>query len=211
VSGTTVNALSAGTSTITATYATASGAFSAFVSAATATVSSMSLSYGGNTLTGQTGATSAGSLFVAFSDGTSFANAISAFSPLFALVGFNSSDTAFVTVSATGVASLVNNSWRFAVLTAFSKCNGVVGTYSMAGNLAPANYDTKLGSITGLTFAPQSNGLTVDATVRVQVSTSPLTTYQVWIFYNSAVFGPPTIAKAVAGPLVPSLSRLVIL
>jgi len=86
------------------------------------------------------------------------------------------------------------------VLTAFSKCNGVVGTYSMAGNLAPANYDTKLGSITGLTFAPRSNGQTVDATVRVQVSTSPLTTYQVWIFYNSAVFGPPTIAKGSGWP-----------
>jgi len=76
-----------------------------------------------------------------------------------------------------------------------------VGTFGLAGNLAPVNYDTKLGSSTGLTFAPRSAGQTVDATIRVQVSSSPLTTYQVWIFYNSAVFGPPTIAKGSGWPI----------
>ncbi len=65
----------------------------------------------------------------------------------------------------------------------------------MAGNLAPLNYDTKLGSISGLTFAPASNAQTVDASIRVQISSSPLITYQLWLFYNNAVFGAPFIAK----------------
>ena len=40
----------------------------------------------------------------------------------------------------------------------------------------------------------------MDASVRVQVSSSPLTTYQLWLFYNSAVFGTPTIVKGSGWP-----------
>jgi hypothetical protein len=196
VSGTSVTALSPGSAAITATYATATGIFTAYVSAAATSITSVTLSYGANTLSGQTGASSAGSVAVSFADGTSFANAVASFSPLSALLGFNSSDPTFVAVSAFGVASLVNNSWAFAVLTAFSKCpDGHSSSFSMAGNLAPVSFDTKLGSSSGLTFPAKSNGQTVDASVYVQVASSPLTTYQLWLFYNQSVFGSPTIVK----------------
>jgi hypothetical protein len=201
VTGTTVNSLSAGISTITATYATATGLFIAYVNASGVGITAMTLTYGSSTLSGQTGATSAGAVSVTFSDGTNFANAVTSFSPLTALLGFNSSDPLFVTVSATGVASLVNNSWRLATLTAFSKCSDRrTSSYNMAGNLAAATYDTKLGSTTGLTFAAKTNGQTVDATLRVQVGASAMTTYQVWVFYNSLVFSNPTITKGAGWP-----------
>ena len=202
VSGTTVNALSRGTSVITAAYASATGMFTAWVNSTAVTVTSMTLSYPSSTLSGQTGATLAGSLQVTFNDGTMFTNAISSFSPLSALVGFNSSDPAFVTVSASGLAGLVNNSWRFATLTAYSNCNdGHSSTFSIAGNLAAVNYDTKLGSTTGLTFPPAASSGSVDMSIKVQVSTSPLTTYQVWLFYNSAIFGAPSITKGSGWPV----------
>ena len=197
VSGTTVTALTSGNSVITATYATASGNFTAYVSAAGVSVTAMSLTYASSTLTGQTGTTSAGTLSVTFSDGTSFPNVIASPPfPLSTLIGFNSSDPAFVTVSPSGVAGLVNNSWRFAVLTAFSQCgDGRTSSFSMAGNLAASYPDTKLGATSGLTFPAASNGGTVTTNVQVQVSGSPLTTYQMWLFYNNAVFGNPTITK----------------
>jgi hypothetical protein len=200
ITGTTVNSLSAGISVISATFATASGFFIAYVNATGVDITAMSLTYSSATLSGPTGATSAGSVSVTFSDGTGFANAVASFSPLSALLGFNSSDPLFVSVSSTGVASLVNNSWQLATLTAFSKCmDGRTSSYSMAGNLAPATYDTKLGSTSGLTFPAKTNGQTVDATLRVRVGGTPMTTYQVWIFYNNLVFGPPTITKSATG------------
>ena len=201
VSGTSVTALAQGTSVITASYATATGLFTAYVSGSTASVTAMSLFYGSSTLSGQTGSSSAGTLSVSFSDGTSFTNAITQFSPLSALVSFNSSDPNFITVSAAGVAALINNSWHWAVLAAFSRCgDGRSSTFSMAGNLAALTYDTKLGSTTGITFPPKSNGQSVDASVKVQVASSPLTTYQVWLFYNSGVLGTPTISKGSGWP-----------
>jgi hypothetical protein len=202
VSGTTVTSLSAGISTITATYASATGLFIAYVNATGVGITAMSLTYGSSTLSGQTGvATLAGSVSVTFSDGTNFANAVASFSPLTTLLAFNSSDPRFVTVSSTGVASLVNNSWKLATLTAFSKCSDRrTSSYNMAGNLAAVTYDTKLGSTTGLTFPAKTNGQTVDATLRVQVGASAMTTYQVWVFYNNLVFGPPTIAKGSGWP-----------
>jgi hypothetical protein len=196
VSGTTVTSVSPGVSTITATYATATGLFTAFVNATSVSITAITLSFGSSTLSGGLGATSAGSVAVSFSDGTSISNAVVFFSPLSALLGFNSSDPSFVTVSALGVAGLVNNSWRFATLTAYSKCmDGRSSSFSMAGNLAPATYDTKLGLTTGLTFPAKVFGQTVDASLRVAVGGIAMTTYQVWIFYNKLVFGDPTIAK----------------
>ena len=201
VSGTTVIALAPGITVITATYATATGTFTAYVTGSSVTITSMSLSYASFTLSGQTGSSAAGSLAVYFSDGTSFVNAIAQFSPLSALVGFNCSDVSSLTVSSSGVVSLINNSWQWATLTAFSNCaDGHYSTYSMAGNLLPVNYDTKLGSTSGITFPPVANGDTVDASIKVQVSYLPLTTYQVWLFYNSAVFGTPTITKGSGWP-----------
>jgi hypothetical protein len=201
VSGTTVTPVSPGVSTITATYATATGIFIAYVNATGVGITAITLNYGSATLSGQTGATSAGSVSVTFSDGTGFANAVASFSPLSALLGFNSSDPLFINVSSTGVASLVNNSWQVASLTAFSKCSdGRTSIFSMAGNLAAVTYDTKLGSTTGLTFPAKTNGQTVDATLRVQVGSSAMTTYQVWIFYNNEVFGNPTITKGSGWP-----------
>jgi hypothetical protein len=201
VSGTTITPVSNGISTITAIYATATGQFTAFVNSTEVRITALTLTYSGQTLSGQAGATSGGAVAVSFSDGTSFANAVVSFSPLSALLGFNSSDPAFVTVSVSGVATLVNNSWQFAKLTAFSKCaDGLSSNFFIAGNLAPVNYDTKLGSTSGLTFPSKTNGQTVDASLRVQVSTSPLTTYQVWLFYNQLVFGAPTITKGAGWP-----------
>ena len=196
VSGTTVIAHSEGVSSILATYATSSGTFLAYVTNSTVSVTSIALSYSSSTLSGQAGATIAGVVAITFSDSTTLDNAVNLFSPISSLVGFNSSDSEFITVSPSGVASLVNNSWQFETLTAFSQCDdGNVGSFSMAGNLAPANYDTKLGYSSGLTFPPVSAGGSVDASVRVQVSSSPLTTYQIWIFYNSDIFGAPSIIK----------------
>ena len=201
MSGVTVFAVSPGISVITATYASALGFFNVFVNASSARITSISLSYGSSTLSGQTGATTSGSVAVSFSDGTSFANAVTSFSPLSSLLGFNSSDASFVTVSASGVAQLVNNSWRFATLTAFSQCgDGRASSFSMAGNLAPVNYDTKLGSTSGITFPPVVTSGTVDASIKVQVAASSLTTYQIWLFYNSAIFGAPTITKGSGWP-----------
>jgi len=195
-----VISLSAGISGITATFATVSGFFIAYVNATGVGITAMSLTYSSATLSGVAGATSAGSVSVTFSDGTGFANAVASFLPLSALLGFNSSDPLFVRVSSTGVATLVNNSWQLATLTAFSKCSdGRTSSYLMAGNLAPATFDTKLGSTSGLTFPAKNNGQTVDATLRVQVGGSPMTTYQVWLFYNSLVFGPPVIVKSITG------------
>ena len=140
----------------------------------------------------------AGSVLVQFSDGSFFADAITQFSLFSSLLGFNSSDISSLTVSTSGVATLVNNSWRTATLTAFSKCgDGLYSTFDMAGNLAPANYDTKLGFSSGLTFPPASYGQSVDASIQVQVSLSPLTTYQIWLFYNSDVFGAPIVSKGI--------------
>ena len=202
ISGTTITALSPGAAIITAVFATAVGTFSAYVNATGVSVLSVSLTYASATLAGQTGSISAGSVGVIFSDGTSFANAVVSFSPLAALIGFSSSDPAFITISSSGVASLVNNSWRPATLTAFSQCgDGKSGNFSLAGNLAAVYPDSKLGASSGLTFPPASFGQTVDASVRVQVSTSPLTTYQMWLFYNSAVFGTPTISKGSGWPV----------
>ncbi len=118
VSGTLVNALSPGTSIITATYASATSLFTVFVLSTQASIVSMSLFYTSNTLSGQRGTTSTGSLSVSFNDGTFFSNVISLFSPQFtSIVSFSSSDPDSVSVTAAGVASLVNNSWRLAVLT----------------------------------------------------------------------------------------------
>ena len=85
VSGTTVTPVSGGTATIVATYAAASGTFAAYVSASSVSVTSIALSYSSSTLSGLTGASSAGSVAVSFSDGTSFANAVASFSPLSSL------------------------------------------------------------------------------------------------------------------------------
>ena len=196
VSGTTVTAVAPGTSVITATYATATGTYIAYVTGSTVDIASMSLSYDSSTLSGHIGSSMAGSLSVHFSDETSFGNVITQCVPLLPLIEFNSSDYSALTMSATGVAGLVNNSWQWAILSACSKCgDGQCSTFVMAGNLAPAVYDTKLGSTSGITFPPASMGQNVDTSIKVQVSSSPLTTYQVWLFYNSAVFGTPTIIK----------------
>ena len=201
VSNNTVIAIAPGASIITATYATATGTFTAYVSGSAFAITSISLSYGSSTLSGQTGSAMSGSVSVQFSDGTSFANAITQFTPLSSLLGFNSSDVDSLVVSAAGVASLVNNSWQTASLTAFSQCgDGLYSAFRVAGNLAPVNYDTKLGSSSGLTFPPVSYGQSVDASIQVQVSSSPLTTYQVWLFYNTDVFSTPTISKGSGWP-----------
>ena len=196
VSGTTVTPVASGSSTITATYASATGTFTAYVSSTSVSVTSIALSYGSSTLSGQTGATMSGSAAVSFSDGTSFSNAIGSFSPISTLLGFNSSDTSSITISSSGVVSLVNNSWLFSTLTAYSKCgDGHVSTFSMAGNLAPVAFDTKLGSSSGLTFPAASLAGTVSANIQVRASSNPMTSYQIWLFYNSAVFNDPVIVK----------------
>ncbi len=201
INGMTVVALSQGTSTITAVYANATGLFIAYVVDNTVDVSAITLGYSSNTIAGQTGSTVAGSVSVSFTDGTSFSDAVASFSPLSSLIGFSSSDPDFVAVSSSGVASLINNSWQLSTLTAFSMCgDGNSGTFSIAGNLAPVNYDTKLGYLTGITFPPASFGQIVDASINLMVSLSPLTTYQIWLFYNSAVFGTPTISKGSGWP-----------
>ena len=180
VNGTTVNALTQGISTITATYATAVGSFTAWINSATTSITSITLSFPSSTLSGQTGTSAAAAVAVSFSDGTFFLNAVTSFSPLSALLSFSSSDPTAVTFTASAVATLIHNSWQFATLTAASQCgDGHSSTFSMAGNLAPISYDSKLGSITGLTFPPASFGQTVDASINVQIASSPLATYQV--------------------------------
>ena len=185
VSGTTIVALSEGVSTIIASYASASGYFTAIVRSTPVSISAISLSYSSSTLSGPKGATAAASVSVSLSDGTSFIDAVSSLAFLSILIGFSSSDPDSVSISSSGTAYLVNNSWQYATLSAFSQCgDGNLGTFNMAGNLVPTLYDTKLGLMTGLTFPPVSFTETVDVSIHVQIASSPLATYQVFRFYD---------------------------
>ena len=196
VFGTSVTPVTPGVASIIASFASAVGLFNVYVNSSSVSIATISLSFSSSTLSGQMGTSSAGSVAVFFSDGTFFANAVTSFSPLASLLGFRSSDPASISISSTGVVALVNNSWQQVILSAFSQCaDSRNGTYLMAGNLLPAIYDTKLGFTTGLMFPPTSYGGSLDASIRVQVASFPLVSYQMWLFYNSSVFGAPTISK----------------
>ena len=161
-------ALSRGISIITATFATSTGNFFAFVDDATVNITAVSISYSSSTLAGLMGARASASVGVKFSDGSSIADAVSTFSPLSALLGFNSSDPDFVNVSSMGEAELLNNSWRFAIITVYSQCSdGSSDSFAISGNIEPDTYDTKLGHSAGLTFPPAAFGHIVDSSIQV--------------------------------------------
>lgn len=190
ISGTMVNAMSAGTATLTASYAGATSSSTVYVSSAAVNITALTLSYVSPTLSGQVGVGAGATVAMSFSDGTAYSNATSQFTAFSSLVNFTSNDTAYVSVnSSSGLISLADNSWRYASITANSKCSdGRSSSFAVAGNLVPVVGDTKLGSSTGLTFPPASIGSTVTVNVKVQVSAS-IKTYGLWIFYDRTVFG----------------------
>jgi hypothetical protein len=202
VSGTTVTGVAAGSATLSATFMTAAGSTTLAVADEKAFINAVSLGYSSATLSGAVGATAAGSVAVAFSDGTSYSDAVSQYGARGALSGlftFSSDDAARVTVSAAGVASLVGNSYRPAVLSATSVCAGnataqITGTTALAGNLQAVANDVKLGATTGVTFPAVAQGGSISIPVRINAGSSTLLAWQLRFVYDAALFGTPTFA-----------------
>ena len=200
VSSTTVTGVAAGSATLSATFMTAAGSTTLDVADEKTYITAVSLGYSSATLSGAVGATAAGSVAVAFSDGTSYSDAVSQYrGALSGLFTFSSDDAARVTISAAGVASLVGNSYRPAVLSATSVCAGnataqVTGTTALAGNLQASANDVKLGATTGVTFPAAAQGGSITIPVRINAGSSTLLAWQLRFVYDSALFGTPTFA-----------------
>jgi hypothetical protein len=197
-----VGGMSAGAVRLSASFYNAAGSTVLTVTDAPAYATRVTLSYPSATLSGAAGATAAGAVAVTFDDGTSYSNAVTQYGArdaLSNLLVFSSDDVPSVTVFSTGVASLAANSYRLAVLRAEAVCTFNAsaqpsGSFSMAGNLAPAVHDTKLGALTGLTFPPASAGNSISIPVFINSGAVALLAWQLKFTYNTTLFGAPSIA-----------------
>lgn len=185
-----VNPVAVGNAGITAQYAGASGVFVAYVSSSSVNMSSVALSYPNSTLFGQVGMGAGAGVAITFTDGTQYTNATSQFSGFTSLINFTANDTSYVSVNATsGVTRLLANSYLQGAVTASSRCgDGRSSTFGVVGNLVPVNGDTKLGASLGVTYPALNVGSSVSIPISVQTS-SPITTYGLWIYYDNTMFG----------------------
>jgi hypothetical protein len=202
---TTVTGVSAGAARLTASFYNAAGSTTVTVADEPAYATRVTLSYPSTTLAGAVGATAAGAVAVEFADGTSYSNAATQYGQrdaLSSLLAFSSDDEPSLTVTAGGIASLAANSYRLAVLRAAAVCTFNASaqpsnSFLLAGNLAPAVNDTKLGSLTGLTFPPASAGGSISIPVYVNSGAAPLVAWQMSFSYDTTLFGTPSIAVGV--------------
>jgi hypothetical protein len=203
LSGTKVAGLAPGTALILGSFAGVSGSLSVAVSAARATVSSLSLAYPSATLSGLAGATARATVALTFSDGTALSNAVSQFAPigpLSSLLSFSADDATRLAVNGSGAVTLLANSYALQLLTATAVCpsNGslaVSATFQMAANLAPALYDAKLGSSSGLTFPPAASLGAISIPIAFNVGQSQtLLAWQFKLPYDPTLFGAPLLS-----------------
>ena len=178
-----VAGVSPGTAQLTVAFATSSVVLSVPVAASSAAVASLSLSYPiGATLSGPLGATSPPpTLGVVFSDGTSFSDLFAQFPSPGSLVSFSSDDPVSLPVSVRGIVTLASPSWRFATITAASACpapSPPTASAQLAANLYPSQFDTKLGSFSGLAFPPVPAGGAFSFPVTVAAGGATFTAYQ---------------------------------
>jgi hypothetical protein len=202
LAGARVTGVSPGSALLSAAFHSASGSTTIAVSDAPALITRLALSYPSSTLVGALGATSTASVAVAFDDGTSYSDAVSQYAArgaLSSLLAFSSDDAASVNVSSAGTAALVGNSYRLATLTATAVCAGSSAaqpsaTFLIAGNIAPAVHDTKLGSLSGLTFAPAVVGDRIAIPVRINAGAASLLAWPLTFTYDTQLFGTPSMS-----------------
>lgn len=186
VSGLTITPVAPGLADLNVHFNLSHGDALVYVGGTPTTVTSLALSYpslpssGGVYSLGGGATSAAASVAVTFSDGSSLANAVASLSNVSSLLSFSTSDPHYVGISSTvGSALLVNNSWRFANLTAASVCSdGRTSTAKVDGNLYPAVYDTKIGALTYLTFPATQSGNTVSLPININVGTAKLVSFQ---------------------------------
>ena len=199
---TTLTASADGTALLTASFASFQASLSVPITSTSVSVTAMSLTYPSSTLAAQAGGTMQGSLAMTFSDGTSFTNAITQFpGTLSSLLSFAVDDTARLTVSGSGVLTLVNNSYVNQVVTATAVCAQTpalvkTSTASVAANVLPGLYDAKLGYLTGIPMRATTHGNSLQLDVSFNTGASQLRAWQIEFFYDSSIFGQPTLTSA---------------
>lgn len=201
VSGTLVTPTTFGTLPLRSVWQAFNATLNVTVADAAKYATAMTLSYPSATLSGAAGATTSATVAMSFADGTSYTNALTQFAgSISTLLNFSSNDATHVSVNAgSGVASLVNNSYAAAVLTASTVCpsdaTGVrTSSFNMVANLYPQAGDVKLGALSGLTYPPTAAGGSISLPVTVNGGAGTLLAWQVKFYYDTALYGTPTVA-----------------
>jgi hypothetical protein len=190
-----LRSLSAGTTTLTATFDGHSTTQTVEVSDTSVSVTSAVLQAGGSaspySFAALRSSTTGTAVALTFSDGTQFTNAADSgtldWFPLSALVNFSTSDPAVVAVDSSGTLTLHDNHYRMVDVTVTAVCSGLSDGLSVAANLNPALGDVDLGSSSGLQFQP--SGSTLSVPVRVNVAGCTLLAFQVEVNFDYDVLG----------------------
>ncbi|KAG8459670.1 hypothetical protein KFE25_003122 [Diacronema lutheri] len=126
---------------------------------------------------------------VSFTDGRVLDDVVSSTAAnVTALLGFASDDTSVVSVSASGVLTLVGNGVGLTTLTANSLDAGAVAnTLTVAGNLDPAKGDFDLGQQAGLQYVQAGSIFTVPVRVNTGGALIAIQNFQLELSFDDAV------------------------
>ena len=204
-----LRSLSAGMTTLTATFDGHSTTQTVEVSDTSVGVTSIELQVGGSaspySFAALRSSTTQAAVALTFDDGTQFTDAADSATldwfPVSALVNFSSSDPAVVAVDGSGTLTLHGSHHRAVDVTVTAVCSGLSDDLSVAANLEPALGDVDLGSSSGLQFQPSASTLSVP--VRVNMVGCTLLAFQVEVNFDYAVLG-ATAATAVDWPALTS-------
>ena len=204
-----LRSLSAGASTLQATFDGNVVSQTVTVSDTPVRMTAAVLSAGGASssysFTARRGSAVQAAVALTFDDGTRFSDATNTgtldWFALSALLNFTSAVPSKVTVDGAGALTLLENHHRMVDVTVASMCSSLVDVLPVAANLSPALGDVDLGSSSGLQF--QQSGSTLSVPVRVNMAGCTLLAFQVEVNFDYSVLG-ATAAAAVDWPTLTS-------
>jgi hypothetical protein len=190
-----LRSLSAGISTLEATFDGNVVSRSVTVSDTRVSMTAAVLSAGGASslysFTATRGSAVQATVALTFDDGTRFDDATNTgtldWFALSALLNFSSAVPSKVTVDGAGALTLLENHHRHVHVTVASVCSSLVDVLPVAANLYPALGDVDLGSGSGLQF--QQSGSTLSVPVRVNMAGCTLLAFQVEVNFDYSVLG----------------------
>ena len=197
-----LRSLSAGTSTLEATFDGNEVSRSVTVSDTPVSMTASVLSAGGASssysFTATRGLAVQAAVALTFDDGTRFSDATNAgalnWFALSTLLNFSSAVPSKVTVDGAGKLTLLENHPSMVDVTVASMCSSLVDVLPVAANLYPALGDVDLGSSSGLQF--QQSGSTLSVPVRVNMAGCTLLAFQVEVNFDYNVLGATGAAAA---------------